>query len=116
MVFWYKNSFLASVVALTGSMLGIIGFLYFEESVPLALALIAGGIALIAWGKSISEDKSFKVWWKQVINAGLEPRIAEDANLAVEIYKKNPQPRTFKKLISLNPSAALALNEYINKK
>ena len=116
MVFWYKNSFLASVVAILGSLLGIIGVLYFEESVILAIVLIAAGIALIALGSKISHDKSFKVWWKQVIDAGLEPRIAEDAKIALEIYKKNPQPRTLKKILSLNPSAALTLNEYINRK
>lgn len=116
MVFWYKNSFLASVVAILGSLLGVVGFLYFEESVGLAIVLVVAGIALIAFGKKISEDKSFKVWWKQVIDAGLEPRIAEDAKIALEIYKKNPQPRTLKKILSLNPSAALTLNEYINRK
>lgn len=116
MVFWYKNSFLASVVAIFGSMLGVLGFLYFEESAVIAIALIAAGIALIIWGKKISEDKSFKVWWKQVINAGLEPRIAEDAKLALEIYKKNPQKRTMKKILELNPSASFTLNEYINRK
>ncbi len=116
MVFWYKNSFLASVVAIFGSMLGVLGFIYFEESAVIAVALIAAAIALIAWGKKISNDKAFKVWWKQVVDAGLEPRIAEDANLALAIYKKNPQKRTLNKILALNPSAVFIINEHSDKK
>ena len=116
MVFWYPNSFLASVIAILGSIVGVLGVLYFEDSVPLAIVLIIVGIALILLGRKISGDKAFKVWWKQVIDAGLEPRIAEDAQLALSVYKKNPETRTAKKLISLNPSAALVIAEYNNKK
>ena len=116
MVFWYPNSFLASVIAILGSIVGVLGVLYFEDSVLLAIVLIIVGIALILLGRKISGDKAFKVWWKQVIDAGLEPRIAEDAQLALSVYKKNPEARTAKKLISLNPSAALVIAEYNNKK
>ncbi len=116
MVFWYPNSFLASIVAILGSVIGVLGVLYFEESIPLAIVLIVIGIALILLGRKISGDKAFKMWWKQVIDAGLEPRIAEDAQLALAIYKKNPEARTAKKLIALNPSAALVITEYNNRK
>ena len=101
MIRWYKNSFLASVVSIVGCcaiMYGIFRFVndQFEEGILFAIV----GLVLAFFGKWISENKAFKVWWKQVSNANLIPQIAQDVSAAIAVYNKNPQKRTLKKLQS----------------
>lgn len=111
MVFWYKNSFLASVVSVFGCALVIAGIGSFQNDVALALGCIPVGVVLALWGKQISDNKAFKKWWKQVEDNNLESVIARDLNTAITIYRKNPQKRTIKKIAALNPSYA----EYIRQ-
>ena len=75
------------------------------------IAIILFGAAIFWWGKTIIDDKAFQKWWKQVTDANLEPQIAASVNVAVQIYRKNPQKRTLKKIAQLNPQAA----QYIEK-
>ena len=100
MVFWYKNSVMSSVVSILGCVMAIAGFA--EMMIPVGLL----GIALAIWGKIISDNKAFKTWWKQVTDNNLEPRIAQSVDVAMQIYNKNPQGRTLKKIEELNPEAA----------
>lgn len=107
MIRWYKNSFLASVVSIIGCiaiLAGIYGIA--EETVAEGVVAIVVGLALAILGKHISENKSFKTWWKQVTDANLEPQIAQSLDIAIQIYNKNPQKRTLKKIAELNPAAA----------
>ena len=107
MVLWYKNSFLASVVSILGCILVIAGFgVSGEGDMATTAGLIICGIPLIIWGKIISNSKSFKKWWKQVVDANLVPQICQDVNTAIAVYNKNPQKRTLKKIAELNPAAA----------
>ena len=76
------------------------------DDVGAGIAMIAFGLVFMVWGKYISNNKKFKKWWKQVETNNLEPQIAASAEVAIEIYKKNPQKRTLKKIAALNPSAA----------
>lgn len=117
MVLWYKNSFLASVVSILGSALVLCAGAAFGDDVPLAIMLFLVGVALVFWGKRISNDKAFKVWWKQVKDNGLEPVVASDLNTAIAIYQKNPQKRTIKAIAKLNPGFAQHIQQNIaNKK
>lgn len=68
--------------------------------------MIIGGVVLIIAGKLISNEKTFKTWWKQVTDANLEPQIAQNVSTAIAVYNKNPQKRTLKKIAELNPAAA----------
>lgn len=106
MVFWYKNSFLASIFSIFGSIMvtaGVAGLFAGDPSLLLCALL---GLPLIFFGKKISEDKAFKKWWKQVKDNNLEPVIARDLATAIAIYQKNPQKRTIQKIATLNPSFA----------
>jgi hypothetical protein len=116
MIFWYKNSFLASVVSILGCVLVIAGLSMFGEGeTAAAILLIVCGVPIAICGKIISNNKAFKVWWKQVTDANLEPKIAQDINTAVAIYNKNPQKRTLQKIETLNPAAAAHIRQSIKK-
>ena len=106
MIRWYKNSFLASVVSIIGCLIILGGIASFSESIGGAIALIIAGLALAVWGKNISDNKAFKTWWQQVVDAGLVPQIAQNTATAIAIYNKNPQHRTLNKIRELNPAAA----------
>ena len=109
MILWYKNSFWASVLSIFGSLLVIVGIVALQEDVAPAIGCMIAGIALILCGRTVSQNKAFKKWWKQVTDANLEPVIAQDINTAIAIYNKNPQKRTLKKIAQLNPEAARRL-------
>ena len=111
MVLWYKNSFLASVVSILGCLMIMAAIGVFMEDVAAAIIFLVIGVAMAAWGKKISNDKAFKVWWKQVKDNGLEPVVARDLNTAIAIYQKNPDKRTVKQIEKLNPCFA----EHIRK-
>lgn len=106
MYFWYKNSFLASIVSMFGGACIVTAIGSFAAGPGPAILMILLGIVLMAWGKSISDDKAFKTWWKQIEDNNLQPQIAQSAQFALEVYNKNPQERTLKKIAELNPSAA----------
>ncbi len=103
---FYLNSFPATVVSLAGGVCAVLGIYGYADDEASGIALIVVGLALMAWGRYISKSKQFKKWWKQVEDNNLEPQIAASTDLAIEIYKKNPQKRTLKKIESLNPAAA----------
>ena len=116
MVFWYKNSFLASVVSIGGSVLALGGIAMINDSeTGTGILMIVIGIALMICGKLISNDKAFKKWWKQVKNAGLEPQIAQSTETAIAVYNKNPNQKTLKKIAQLNPAAAERIAAEISK-
>ena len=118
MVIFYKNSFLASVFSIFGSVLVLGGILIVIEEGEIAggILMAAVGVALILVGKSISNSKSFKKWWKQQITErGLEPHIAASVDIAVQIYNKNPGERTLKKIRQLNPAAADWIQQHQKK-
>lgn len=106
MVFWYKNSFLASVVSILGSVIALAGIASAADDPAITVVCVIAGIAMIVCGKFISNDKAFKKWWKQVKDANLEPQIAQNVQTAIAVYNKNPQKKTLKKIAELNPAAA----------
>lgn len=113
MFIYYKNSILASLFSIFGSILGIYGVICIfglmgeEKNVVLGFLLFIPCAALLLLAKKVSRDKSFKKWWKQEIESrGLCQYIASSTDTAVQIYNKNPQDRTLKKIAELNPKAA----------
>lgn len=116
MIFWYNNSFLASVVSILGCCLAMVGLSSFGDSILMALILFAAGFALMVWGRIISDDKAFKKWWKQIKDNHLEPVIARDLNTAIAIYQKNPDGRTISEIAKLNPSFAAYIQKNIVSK
>ena len=117
MVFWYKNSFLASLVSIVGCLMVMGGIATFGDEAVTAVILILIGIALAIWGKVISANKAFRKWWRQVEDKNLEDVISKDLNTAITVYQKNPQRRTIKKIATLNASYAEYIQQNIaNKK
>ena len=118
MIRWYKNSFLASVVSILGCTLILAGIMIVVEEEELAggIMLAIVGLALAIWGKNISENKAFKKWWQQVNDHNLEGKIAQTESVAIEIYNKNPQKRTLKKIAALNPGAAASIERSLAEK
>ena len=116
MIFWYKNSFLASVVSIFGCGLAMVGLASFGDSILMALVFLAIGFALMVWGRIISDNKAFKKWWKQIKDNNLEPVIAKDLNTAIAIYRKNPDGRTISEIAKLNPSFAAYIQQNIAAK
>lgn len=110
MVLYYKNSFVASMISIVGCMLIIMGVADGFQIVPILLGIpfLIGGKLYSNW---VADRKAFKKWWKQVKDANLEPRIAESAELAFEIYQKNPEKRTLEKIRTLNPTAAALIEK-----
>lgn len=110
MLFYYKNSFLASAVSILGCifvMIALMGGNGYEIGETILLLVL--GVSGLVGGKLISNEKAFKKWWKQVEDAGLEDQIRQSAQVALQIYKKNPKKRTIKQIEKLNPEAAAML-------
>ena len=116
MIRWYKNSFLASVVSIFGCVIIIGGITTFKDDVAVAILAIVIGLAMAILGKRISDNKAFKTWWKKVVELGLVPQIAQSTSTAIDIYNKNPQKRTLKKIAELNPAAAAQIERSLAAK
>ena len=92
------------------------GLVMFGDDAGAAIVMIAMGVALALWGRSISKNKAFKKWWKQIEDNNLEPQIAQNMQFAIDVYNKNPQNRTLKKIEALNPYAAEHIRNNLIKK
>ena len=117
MFVWYKNSLLASVVSFWGCALLVYGFSEFTNyGFQYGLPWFLAGIPFVVLAKLISNNKAFKKWWKQVEKAGMVPQIAKSNQIALDIYNKNPQKRTLKKIAALNPEAAAIIETSLAEK
>ncbi len=116
MIVWYKNSLLASLVSIFGCICCISAIVGAVEGDPDVLVLLLPGIPLLIWGKTISENKRFKKWWKQIVDNNLEPQIAASVHTAIAVYNKNPQERTLKKIEALNPAAGAQIRAQLAQK
>lgn len=110
MILYYKNSFIASMISIIGCAMIIAGFADGFQIVPILCGIpcLIGGKLYSNW---VADRKAFKKWWKQIKDANLEPRIAESEELALEIYRKNPERRTLEKIRALNPTAAALIEK-----
>ena len=111
MVFFYKNSFIASLLSITGCILIMGGI-----GTGFNILLILAGIPFLIGGHEYSEYVSFKKWWKKVVEANLVPEIAKSTSTAIQIYNKNPGTRTLKKIRELNPEAAANIEAQLQAK
>ena len=119
MVIWYKNSFLASLVSILGSVMALSSIAMIMEggeNAGAGIAMMVAGVAMIIWGKKISKNKAFKKWWKQIEDNNLEDAVKTDLNTAITIYKKNPTKRTIQEIAKLNPQFATYITQNVAKK
>ena len=117
MILYYKNSLLASVVSILGCvLLMVVIFTWGEYSVEEMILPAILGVAMLIWGKVISNNKAFKTWWKGLEEAGIPERIKTDDAMAELIYQKHPKKATLNKIRQLNPGAAAAIEAALVKK
>lgn len=117
MIIYYKNSLLATLISIFGCVWVITGIAAIAEGeIGGGIAIIALGVVFLVWARSISKNKSFKKWWKQIKDNNLEPQIAASTEMAISIYNKNPQKRTLKKIAELNPAAAGQIEKSLAQK
>jgi hypothetical protein len=111
MIFFYKNSFIASIISITGCMLIMAGI-----ASGFNILMILAGIPFLIGGHEYSEYVAFKKWWKKVVEANLVPEIAKSTSTAIQIYNKNPGTRTLKKIRELNSQAAANIEAQLQAK
>lgn len=117
MIFYYRNSFLASVVSILGCIFALCGIMMFPEGQILGgIICLILAVPLFILAKRISQNKAFKKWWQQVIDNNLEIQIAGSVQTAIAIYNKNPQKRTLEKIAALNPAAAAQIRQQLDAK
>ena len=66
MIFYFKNSVLASIVSIFGCGFAMCGLALFADEPAGAVFMILLGVAMVLWGRNISKNKAFKTWWKQI--------------------------------------------------
>ncbi len=113
----YKNSIMANVCSLFGSvfMFAGIGVLFSGEILG-GIVAIAGGVGLNIWGSNISANKQFKKWKKQVESKGLTSAIASSDHTAITVYNTYPCKKSLEYIRSLNPRAAQEIDRQLSAK
>lgn len=114
----YKNSFLASVVSIFGTILSVSGIAMLF-AVPLGgIVCILLGIGLFIWGGEISENKAFKKWIKDLESKGVVAALPASSELCVKVYNANPCKKTLNFIRKHNPNAAQLIENSLaqNKK
>lgn len=110
MFIYYKNSFLASLVSMLACGLIMIGIMLLIDGMILEGIIFAIlGIPLFLLGRRISQNKAFKKWWQELEKKGVIAQATTSQEVAMAIYKKDPQKRTLEAIRKINPMAALVI-------
>ena len=110
MIFYYKNSFLASLVSIFASGLAMMGILaLLDKEILMGIVFLVISIPLFLLGKQISVRKSFKKWWKNLDESGVIAQAAASREVAIAVYQKNPTKQTLNAIRKINPAAAAAI-------
>ena len=103
----YKNSVGATVASIFGYGFLMIGImLAVSTELIQGIVMAAAGLLLEIWAPSISRNKQFKKWVKQLREKGVEAEISSNINAAIRVYNSNPCKKTLEYIGSLNPAAA----------
>lgn len=122
---YYKNSFLASVISIISSVLGMFGGLMiaisildgdFENILPalccLAIAVCGGALA-----SNISKNKANTQWWKeQITQQNREGEIRNSVDFCFQVYNANPNEWTLQQIENRNPAAAAQIRQALAAK
>lgn len=112
----YKNSILASLCNVFGTIFSISGIIVLiSEDFMEGITLTIWGLLHIWWAASISKKKQFKQFVKFLQQNDIDSQMITSSNLCFEIYNKMPDKRTLKYIASLNPQAASQIQAMITK-
>lgn len=103
----YKNSFLANVISLNGTIFGVVTiYMLYGKYITITEAIFPIILSILSFliAKKISENKAEKTWWKSIIEKVPESEIAASAQNMMKVYNASPKKsRTYKRLKKLNP-------------
>lgn len=117
---YYKNSFLASVFSVLGSIIGAIGGFLIAvglldgsfDMIPAGLVCLVIGAVGGMLGAQISKNKSNTTWWnEQIHKQNLEREIVNSVDFCFKVYNANPNEWTLKKIEELNAVAAAQIRQ-----
>ena len=122
----YKNSVLATILSIIGSLMGGFGIMLFVfgifsllsgkgEVIFGSIFLILPGIAFTVLARHIAERKQMKIISKTLREKGAESEISNSVNLALHVYNQYPTKRMQKYIAGLNPQAGQIIQEFRQK-
>lgn len=112
----YKNSILASIVSIYGSLCVFAGVSLITQSILACILVIVYG-AFHCWlGAYISERANYKAWKKEIEKKVDIERIKKEIYFAVKVYNTNPCNMVLKYIRNLNPEAAEYIKQRIAEK
>jgi len=113
----YKNSALATVVSVIGSLFELGGI---TTMVNGGLDYLLVGFLLALWGAAhfvaaerLSDYAQYRTWKRQIEQKVDAEQIMQDEALAISIYSTNPCKRVLKYIQNLNPTAAEQIQQQI---
>lgn len=122
---YYKNSFLASVISILSSILGMVGGLFLAMAilegsfgdVPAGLACLVVAVCGGGLAGRISRNKANTQWWQeQIQKQGREGQVTSSVDFCFQVYNANPNEWTLKKIEGLNPTAAAKIRQTLAAK
>lgn len=106
----YKNSALATVVSIIGCCFELGGITVMANGGPGYLLngflLILWGVAHLAVAERLSDYAQYRTWKRQLEQKIDVESIAQNKELAIQVYQSNPCKRVLKFIQNLNPEAA----------
>lgn len=88
----------------------MIGIMFFIDGMILeGIIFVLLGVPLFLLGRRISQNKAFKKWWQELEKKGVIAQAMTSQEVAMAIYKKDPQKRTLEAIRKINPMAAAVI-------
>lgn len=115
---FYKNSILATLMSVFGTLFIVIGILgAFTGALPL-LIIVPLGIGLNLGASEIAERKNFKMWKRLIAGEKLESEIPYSLDAAIQAYNLTSYYPNAKALLYIqekNPQAAYLIRQELEK-
>lgn len=115
----YTNSILATILSFCGYGLLVCGMItVFSGGMGIAVGIILAliGLGIAFWAATISDNKQFRAWIRQLEADGINHRMREDARVAFAVYNSNPCKKTLNYISKWNPNAAAIIADSIRSK
>lgn len=113
----YKNSIIASVLSLAGTILALGGVVSLVSSEPAGgIVLILLGVAMMLWASSISERKAFRTWLKAAKEkADIDGMIRASESSAITVYNLRPGKSMLRYICGINHEAGAQIKKRIQE-